>query len=101
MHILANGAARNLRPTITNHLNIIRIMKLEKITEMKKKEFLGQISSNFGCVYYREFIGDIEYICIEIDTFYFGLQDLFDTLSENQYDLKRTGEKSFRAYIVA
>ena len=37
MHILANGAGRNLRSTIMNHLNI-RIMK-EQI--LKKKDSLG------------------------------------------------------------
>lgn len=27
MHVLANGAGRNLRSTIINHLKIVRIMK--------------------------------------------------------------------------
>ena len=45
MHILANGAGRNLRSTITNHLNI-RIMKIIKhyVTANrsdKNMEFLG------------------------------------------------------------
>lgn len=35
MHILANGAARNLRPTITNHLNI-RIMKEQILKKIGK-----------------------------------------------------------------
>ena len=34
MHILANGAGRNLRSTITNHLNI-RIMKAQIFEKIK------------------------------------------------------------------
>ena len=36
MHILANGAGRNLRSTITNHLNI-RIMEREKVFKFYNK----------------------------------------------------------------
>ena len=35
MHILANGAGRNLRSTITNHLNI-RIMKEQILKKIGK-----------------------------------------------------------------
>ena len=43
MHILANGAGRNLRSTITNHLNI-RIMK--QITKAQIVELMENILSD-------------------------------------------------------
>ena len=54
MHILANGAGRNLRSTIMNHLNI-RIMK--KIDSKRKEEFLSEML-DFGFENNLEFLGD-------------------------------------------
>ena len=58
MHILANGAGRNLRSTIINHLNI-RIMKIIKhyVAENRSdedREFLGYFKDEKGWSYIAE-----------------------------------------------
>lgn len=63
MHILANGAGRNLRSTITNHLNI-RIMK-EQI--LKKIERVNEGSGINAIDTYTKMIRDLKHFDFNIE----------------------------------
>ena len=63
MHILANGAGRNLRSTITNHLNI-RIMKehiLKKIERVNEGSGINAIDT------YTKMIRDLKHFDFNIE----------------------------------
>lgn len=63
MHILANGAGRNLRSTIINHLNI-RIMK-EQI--LKKIERVNEGSGINAIDTYTKMIRDLKHFDFNIE----------------------------------
>lgn len=63
MHILANGAGRNLRSTIMNHLNI-RIMK-EQI--LKKIERVNEGSGINAIDTYTKMIRDLKHFDFDIE----------------------------------